>query len=299
MFDTAETDSAPGDTGGGETGEPAHTGDTGGGEETGEAALAEACYLGPGRDHAVCIPVVPYDEGWGEDYHYPDPYDGSAQYLPPARFVDLETTDPGLELAPNFALDEYMVAWKGRWGVMQPHAVEGVQAVRDDVGGPVSVNSGYRSPAYNEAVGGVTYSRHQYGDAADLDVDDMSADALADICEAHGADYVATYETGHTHCDWRDAPLDPAFYDAGEARAMVRRERPRHVASLHQEGGRWEAPAEGFDEGEPLRLWTAYDARGEVVSVGEGRRFQPPADARQLQVRIGHQITLEVVLDAR
>lgn len=40
--------------------------------------------------------------------------------------------------------------------------------IREAWGGPITVNSGYRCPALNQAVGGVTTSQHQKGEAADL-----------------------------------------------------------------------------------------------------------------------------------
>ena len=42
--------------------------------------------------------------------------------------------------------------------------------LREAWGGPVVVNSGYRSPALNAAVGGAPRSRHMYGEAADITV---------------------------------------------------------------------------------------------------------------------------------
>ncbi|MFZ5480858.1 MAG: D-Ala-D-Ala carboxypeptidase family metallohydrolase [Myxococcota bacterium] len=280
----------------------AATGDTAAPVDTGERdedtsdtspAAGEACWLGPDRDHATCLPVVAYSPSWGDEYAYPEAYEGSAQYVAPARFVDLEAADPDLAVAPDFVLEEYMAARKGRWGVMQSHVVDLMQAVRDDVAGPVSVNSGYRSPEYNAGVGGVEYSRHQYGDAVDMDVDGETADWLADVCDAHGADYVATYETGHTHCDWRDHALDPAFYDVPSAMAAAPAPRPEHAATLTRVEGVWTAPATGFDEGEPRRRWTALDARGVVLAVAEGRTFAAPAGAARVRVEVGRQLTLE------
>lgn len=40
--------------------------------------------------------------------------------------------------------------------------------VRELYGGPIKVNSGYRCPALNKAVGGVATSQHQSGEAADI-----------------------------------------------------------------------------------------------------------------------------------
>lgn len=42
--------------------------------------------------------------------------------------------------------------------------------LREAYGNPVTVNSGYRSPALNEAVGGVKDSQHPTGEAADITV---------------------------------------------------------------------------------------------------------------------------------
>lgn len=281
--DPAEDTSLPDSAG--DTAAPVDTGD--------DPDAAEACWLGPARDHAVCLPLVTDGPTSGDEYAYPEPYNGSAQYVAPTRFVDLDAADADLAIAPNFVIEEYMAAWKGRWGVMQSHVVDSMQAVRDDVATPVSVNSGYRSPRYNAGVGGVEYSRHQYGDAVDLDVTSLSADELADTCEANGADYVATYETGHTHCDWRNHALDPAFFDVPMAMAAAPAPRPVHEATLQFADGVWSAPATGFDEGEPLRRWTAWDADGRLLAEAEGRTFTAPAGSVRIRAAIGRQLAVE------
>lgn len=43
-----------------------------------------------------------------------------------------------------------------------------LQPLRDVFGAPIIVNSGYRSPAVNKAVGGVPTSQHMKGEAADI-----------------------------------------------------------------------------------------------------------------------------------
>ena len=43
-----------------------------------------------------------------------------------------------------------------------------LQPLRDAWGGPLNINSGYRCPALNEAVGGVDTSQHVKGEAADV-----------------------------------------------------------------------------------------------------------------------------------
>ena len=48
------------------------------------------------------------------------------------------------------------------------------QPLRDHFGKPVRINSGYRSPALNEAIGGSTKSQHSKGEALDLEIDGVS-----------------------------------------------------------------------------------------------------------------------------
>ena len=50
-----------------------------------------------------------------------------------------------------------------------------LQPLRDAWGGPIFINSGYRSPELNKAVGGVETSQHVLGCAADCGVTDPYA----------------------------------------------------------------------------------------------------------------------------
>lgn len=44
----------------------------------------------------------------------------------------------------------------------------GMQRIRECLGQPVNISSGYRSPAVNKAVGGAAVSQHKLGQAADF-----------------------------------------------------------------------------------------------------------------------------------
>lgn len=61
---------------------------------------------------------------------------------------------------------------------------EVLELVRALVGRPVSVSSGYRSPAVNRAVGGSKNSAHVKGLAADITVPGMTAKELAEKIRA-------------------------------------------------------------------------------------------------------------------
>lgn len=285
----AEPDS--GDSGEGNEGsESADTSDTGGAVDSADTSVAipadqQVCYPGAAEDYSACLDLVEWSSDWGSDYAYPDPYAGSPQYAAPVRFVDLSSVDSTLSIAPNFVLSEVMSASKGRYGLFQVHAVESLQVLRDASGGALSVTSAYRNPSYNESVGGVSSSRHIYGDGVDLVSDVWDLDGLAEGCLGAGAAYTQIYSDGHVHCDWRDNDLDPAFYDA--AGATVRAPRPVVVAEIRVEGGRLRAPATGFDEGEPLRQWRAFDREGKLLVTATGEEFSAPAGAVEVVVRVG------------
>ena len=61
------------------------------------------------------------------------------------------------------------------------------QPLRDHFGKPVRINSGYRSPALNDAIGGSKKSQHSKGEALDLEIDGVSnlevADWICDNCD--------------------------------------------------------------------------------------------------------------------
>ena len=74
-------------------------------------------------------------------------------------------------------------------GQLPPSAEQNLQALVDHVldparerlGMPITVNSGYRCPAHNKAVGGVKNSQHLKGEAADITCADNKR--LAEIIE--------------------------------------------------------------------------------------------------------------------
>ena len=58
-----------------------------------------------------------------------------------------------------------------------------LQVLRDAIGKPITINSGYRSPKYNAKIGGVKNSQHVKGKASDLRVAGVTPKELALIIE--------------------------------------------------------------------------------------------------------------------
>ena len=80
--------------------------------------------------------------------------------------------------------------------------------LRNDLGQPVRVTSGYRSPQVNAAVGGSRTSRHMLGLAADIKVRGMESTTLAERIEQLRQDGFLDYDQviayaasrgGHVH----------------------------------------------------------------------------------------------------
>ena len=59
-----------------------------------------------------------------------------------------------------------------------------LQPLRDIYGKPIRINSGYRCPELNKAVGGVSNSMHQNGEASDLSIDGKARELL-ELIEEH------------------------------------------------------------------------------------------------------------------
>lgn len=64
-----------------------------------------------------------------------------------------------------------------------------LQPIREKLKKAVIVTSGYRSPELNKAIGGATNSQHCKGQAADIKVNGMRAEDLADFIANSGIEY--------------------------------------------------------------------------------------------------------------
>ncbi len=77
--------------------------------------------------------------------------------------------------------------------VIDKRLVDVLDRIRERLGVPIIVNSGYRCPEHNAEVGGVSDSQHVLGTAADITYDGVDVDYLAEIAEECGADGIGKY----------------------------------------------------------------------------------------------------------
>lgn len=137
-----------------------------------------------------------------------------------------------MNLSLNFTLDELTVSQTAaRLGLsnVPPAAVVSelrrlattvLQPLRDRLGRPVVVSSGYRSPAVNTAVGGAVASAHLSGRAADITVPGMTALEVCQTIRAMGLPFDQVIHEFRAWCHVAIAP--PGVAARGELLTAIR-----------------------------------------------------------------------------
>ena len=93
-----------------------------------------------------------------------------------------------VQLTKNFKLSEFVSGHDPNIlpAVFFPNIqklAHNLQMLRDHIGKPIVINSGYRSPSHNIEVGGAPHSQHLTGKAADIHIPGLGPKMIADIIE--------------------------------------------------------------------------------------------------------------------
>ena len=143
----------------------------------------------------VMVPYTAMRRGALNGYRigaYPRPQAGhAAEYERPLGFVEVTPELLSTLVSPHFTLGQFVCKQAGDYPLYlvlrQPLLVklEQLLAAVNDRGiaaRTFSIMSAYRTPFYNAAIGNVTiFSRHEYGDAADVFVDDDGDGVMDDL----------------------------------------------------------------------------------------------------------------------
>ena len=154
----------------------------------------------------VMRPATEIDEGWLSDYRiddYPKPREaGRAVYRRPRGFVVLTDENADMLVSPHFRLEQFechQFANGDRFLALRPELLLKLERILEEVNkagyraSGFYVQSGYRTPFYNRAIGNeMLYSRHMYGDAADILIDengdglidDLNGDGISNLADA-------------------------------------------------------------------------------------------------------------------
>jgi len=87
------------------------------------------------------------------------------------------------DLSANFSTDEFRCKCCGKL-VLDTKLPNALQQLRNRVGRPIKILSGYRCPKHNKAVGGAPASKHVSGEAADFTVSGYSVIEIAGVAES-------------------------------------------------------------------------------------------------------------------
>lgn len=127
------------------------------------------------------------------------------------------STQNNVQLSKNFSLNELQASeTASRYGMsnLAPEAAVGalkalvehvLQPLRDRLGVPIKITSGYRSPELNKRIGGVSNSQHCLGEAVDIAVKDMTPLEVAKVVIDSGIQFDQMIEESNwLHISYRN-----------------------------------------------------------------------------------------------
>jgi uncharacterized protein YcbK (DUF882 family) len=167
-----------------------------------------------GRDSVTvqAFVVVPYDRLQGEvlnGYRI-----GRYPKGPPVGFVEVTPENEDVLVSSHFRLKQFLCkqpAGARKYVVLNERLLVALEYVLERVRAAgyrattFHVMSGYRTPAYNRAIGNVKFSQHQWGAAVDIFIDENGDGRMDDL-------------NGDGRSDIRDAQVLYRIIDAASAR---------------------------------------------------------------------------------
>jgi hypothetical protein len=147
----------------------------------------------------VMVPAAEVKNGWLNGYRmgkYPQhPLKGLPIYLPPSGFIELQPQDVDAAVSPHFTVGQFLAKQKSGWPkylVLRERLVLSLEVLLAEVNAlghradSFFVMSGYRTPHYNAGLGNGRYSRHLWGGAADIFIDENPRDGVMDDLNRDG-----------------------------------------------------------------------------------------------------------------
>ena len=117
--------------------------------------------------------------------------------------------DGAKKLSEHFRVREFSCKDGSDPVLVAPRLVMILQTIRDHFGKALVINSGYRTPQYNEKVDGTPQSQHCYGTAADITIKGVAPAMVAAYARKLMPDWggVGIYDS-FTHIDVRETKAD-------------------------------------------------------------------------------------------
>ena len=116
--------------------------------------------------------------------------------IPPAGFIEVTQKNSETKVSPHFRLGQFLCKQEGgfpKYLLLDPRLLAKLEALLDALHArgidaeSLEIMSGYRTPAYNRQIGNkTTFSRHVFGQAADVFVDRAPRDGVMDDLDGDG-----------------------------------------------------------------------------------------------------------------
>ncbi|HXG18001.1 MAG TPA: D-Ala-D-Ala carboxypeptidase family metallohydrolase [Methylomirabilota bacterium] len=155
----------------------------------------------------VLAPFSSIEHGYLNGYRvgkYPNEPDKQREaYAWPRGFIEVTEANENTLVSPHFRLRQFLCKQQGdypKYIILDPRLLQVLETVLKKVNEQgrrchtLSIMSGYRTPYYNRAIGNsTTYSRHLWGDAADIfidvnprdgEMDDLNGDGVVNVRDA-------------------------------------------------------------------------------------------------------------------
>lgn len=148
----------------------------------------------------VVVPLKELKNGYVNNYRigkYPGPFKSGGKILtmPPIGFIEVTKENQNTLVSPHFTLKQFLCKQPGsypKYMVLREKLLLKLEHVLETVNKQgyecetFHIMSGYRTPYYNTLIGNVRFSRHIFGDAADIFIDENPKDGVMDDLNKDG-----------------------------------------------------------------------------------------------------------------
>jgi hypothetical protein len=148
----------------------------------------------------VLVPLERVEDGFLNGYRigsYPTvALRQQAIYTPPRGFIEVTPEIENILISPHFRLQQFLCKQEGgypKYLILDARLLVALELLLEKANArgyqarTFTIMSGYRTPYYNRAIGNsTTYSRHVWGDAADIFIDDNPPDGQMDDLNQDG-----------------------------------------------------------------------------------------------------------------
>ncbi len=170
--------------------------------------------------------MVPYNRLKGEYLNgyrigrYPTiPFNRLQIYKPPKGFIEVTEENKDTLVAPHFRIGQFLSKQRGKYPkyvVLRERLLLKLELILEKVNAAgyrcdtLHIMSGYRTPYYNRRIGNVKYSRHVWGGAADIFIDENPKDKMMDDLNQDGK---IDYQDASVIYDIIDRMYGKPFYE--------------------------------------------------------------------------------------